>query len=110
MDWGVLIALVTGAGLIALALYFGLRARTSQAPVAAPGPDLAAELERLRTALLEAQSLQRTELSGALTQSQQGLTTAVAQSQQTLAAALTQQIGQLTSSVEARLKHLQADN
>lgn len=101
------VAIVIGAALVAAGLYFGLRGRAA-APV--PAPDLGAEIERLRKALLEAQSLQRTELAGALTQSQQTLTTAVAQSQQALANALGQQVGQLTSTVDSRLKHLQAEN
>jgi DNA recombination protein RmuC len=104
---GIVIAILLGAGLMAAALYFGLRART---PPPIPGPDLGSEIDRLRKAILEAQSLQRQELSGALTQSQQSLTTAVAQSQQSLAAALGQQVGQLTATVETRLKHLQAEN
>jgi DNA recombination protein RmuC len=105
---GILAAIVAGAALIALALYLGLRGRTR--PPAASGPELGAEIERLRAALLEAHSLQRQELSGALAQSQQSLTTAVAQSQQSLASSLGQQVGQLTSTVDSRLKHLQAEN
>ena len=98
------IAILAGAALVAAALYFALRGKT------APAPDLGSEIERLRQALLEAQSLQRQELSGALAQSQQSLSTAVAQSQQALAAALGQQVGQLTATVDTRLKHLQAEN
>jgi DNA recombination protein RmuC len=103
----ILVAIVIGAALVAAGLFFGLRGR---AVPPASVPDLGAEIERLRKALLEAQSLQRTELAGALTQSQQTLTTAVAQSQQALASALGQQVGQLTSTVDSRLKHLQAEN
>lgn len=113
-----ILAIVLGAGAIALGLYFGLRARP---PVAPPGPDLGAELERLRAALLEAHSAQRLELSAALSQSQQGIAGAVAQSQQGLATALSQQLSQLGESnaqhlatlratVDARLKDIQADN
>jgi len=105
---GTLVAILAGAALIALALYLGLRARTP--PAALAGPDLGSEIDRLRKAILEAQSLQRQELSGALAQSQQTLSTAVAQSHQALAAALGQQVGQLTATVETRLKHMQADN
>jgi len=119
MDPGLFLAILGGAALVALGLYFGLRGRAPAAPPA--GPDLGAELERLRAALLEAQRAQRQELSGtlaqsqqalnaALTQSQQGLTTAVAQSQQSLASALGQQLGQLGAMVNARLQDLQADN
>jgi DNA recombination protein RmuC len=104
---GIVVAILIGAVVIAAGLYFGLRGRAAP-PV--PVPDLGAEIDRLRQALLEAQSLQRRELTGALTQSQQSLTTAVAQSQQALASALGQQVGQLTATVETRLKHLQADN
>ena len=103
----ILVAIVIGAALIAAGLFFGLRSRAVPTP---PAPDLGAEIERLRKALLEAQSLQRTELAGALTQSQQTLTTAVAQSQHALANALGQQVGQLTATVDSRLKHLQAEN
>ena len=109
MGLGTLAAIVIGCALIALALYFGLRARAPATPPA-PAVDLGAELERLRAAILEAQSLQRRELSGALAQSQQSLTTAVAQSQQALASALGQQVGQLSTTVDSRLKHLQAEN
>jgi DNA recombination protein RmuC len=105
---GTLLAILAGAALIALALYLGLRARTP--PPALPGPDLGSEIDRLRKAILEAQSLQRQELSGALAQSQQTLTSAVAQSHQALATALGQQVGQLTATVDTRLKHMQADN
>ena len=105
---GTVIAILAGAALIALALYVGLRARTP--PAALPGPDLGSEIDRLRKAILEAQSLQRQELSGALAQSQQTLTSAVAQSHQALATALGQQVGQLTATVETRLQHMQADN
>jgi len=100
-------AILGGAALIALALYFGLRGRTS---ATLPAPDLGSEIDRLRKALLEAQSAQRQELSGAVAQSQQGIT-----------AALVQQLGQLTDSnaqrldalrgvVDARLKDLQTEN
>jgi DNA recombination protein RmuC len=92
----ILVSIVIGAALIAAALYFGLRART---PPPANTPDLGAEIERLRKALLEAQSLQRQELAGALAHSQQGVTTT-----------LTQQLGQLTATVDTRLKSLQAEN
>jgi DNA recombination protein RmuC len=98
------LAIVFGAAVVATAVYLGLRGRGS------PAPDLGAEIERLRKALLDAQSQQRQELSGALAQSQQTLTTAVAQSQQSLAAALGHQVGQLTTTVDARLKHLQVEN
>jgi len=101
----IILVVLSAAGLVAAAVYFGLRARA-----AAPAPNLSAEIERLRAAVLEAQSQQRQELSGALNQSQQTLSTAVAQSQQALAAVLGQQVGQLTSTVDTRLKHLQADN
>jgi DNA recombination protein RmuC len=104
---GTVVAILVGAALIALGLYFGLRGRAAP-PV--PAPDLGSEIDRLRKAILEAQSLQRQELSGALAQSQQSLTTAVAQSQQSLASALGQQVGQLTATVDNRLKHMQADN
>jgi DNA recombination protein RmuC len=101
------VAILIGAALVAAALYFGLRARAAP-PVATP--DLGSEIDRLRKAILEAQSLQRQELSGALAQSQQTLSTAVAQSHQALASALGQQVGQLTATVDTRLKHMQADN
>ena len=84
---GILAAIVAGAALIALALYLGLRGRAGSPP-----PDLGGEIERLRKGMLDAQSQQRQELSGALAQSQQSLTTAVAQSQQSLASALGQQV------------------
>jgi DNA recombination protein RmuC len=113
-----LVVLLLGATLIAMALYFGLRGRTPAAPA---GPDLSAELARLRQALLEAQSAQRQELTSTLAQSQQTLTTALAQSQHGITSALVQQLGQLGDSnaqrlesmratVDARLKDLQAEN
>jgi DNA recombination protein RmuC len=108
---GTVLAILGGAALIALAVFLGLRSRTPPAPpLPPPGPDVGAELERLRKALLEAQSLQRQELGGALAQLQQGLSTSVAQSQQTQTAALAQHLGQLASTVDTRLKHLQAEN
>jgi DNA recombination protein RmuC len=96
---GLLVSIVLGAALIALALYFGLRARTPAAPPALPGPDLGAELERLRAALIEAHRAQRQELSASLSQSQHGITTA-----------LVQQLEAVRGTVEARLKDLQAEN
>ena len=116
---GTVLAILGGAALIALALYFGLRTRAPAVPP--PGPDLGAELERLRAALLEAQRAQRQELSAVLAQSQQGVTSALAHSQQGITTALVQQLGQLGDSnaqrldalratVDARLKDLQAEN
>ncbi|HUR41925.1 MAG TPA: DNA recombination protein RmuC [Verrucomicrobiae bacterium] len=115
----VVLAILGGAAMVALAVFFGLRARA--APLPPPGPDIGGELERLRTALLEAQSTQRRELAATLAQSQQGITTALGQSQQGITSALVQQLGQLGDSnaqrldalrgtVDARLKDLAADN
>jgi DNA recombination protein RmuC len=108
MTVGVLVAIVLGAALIALALYFGLRGRA--APPAPAGPDLGAELERLRAALLEAQSAQRRELSGAVAQSQQGITAALVQQLGQLTDSSAQRLEALRATVDARLKDLQAEN
>jgi DNA recombination protein RmuC len=105
MGTELLIAIVAAAALVAAALYFGLRARGPAAP-AAPAVDLAAELERLRAALLEAQSAQRRELSGALGQNQQGTTAALVQ----VADSIAQRLDALRGTVDARLKDLQAEN
>ena len=104
---GILIVGIVGAALIALALYFGLRAR-HVAP--SPGPDLSAELERLRAAILEAQSIQRRELSGAVAQSQQGITSALVQQLGALGDSNAQRLDSLRATVDARLKDLQAEN
>lgn len=100
-------AILGGAALIALALYFGLRART---PPAAAGPDIGVEIERLRKALLEAQSAQRQELSGAVAQSQQGITHALVQQLGALTESNAQRLDALRGTVDARLKDLQAEN
>jgi len=105
---GTILAILAGAALIALALYFGLRGRA--APAAPAGPDLAAGLERLRAAILEAQSIQRRELSGAVAQSQQGITTALVQQLGQLGDSNAQRLDALRATVDARLKDLQAEN
>jgi DNA recombination protein RmuC len=99
----ILLTVVVAAGLVAAAVYFGLRG--SKAPPAAV-PDLGPEIERLRQALLEAQSTQRRELSGALAQNQQGSTTALVQISDSIA----QRLDALRGTVDARLKDLQAEN
>lgn len=106
MTVGLLITLFFAAALIALALYFGLRGRR----VAAPAVDVGAELERLRAALLEAQSAQRRELSGAVAQSQHGITTALVQQLGQLTDSSAQRLDALRATVDARLKDLQAEN
>jgi DNA recombination protein RmuC len=107
---GTILAILAGAALIALALYLGLRARPSQALPPPSAPDLGAELERLRAAILEAQSIQRRELSGAVAQSQQGITTALVQQLGQLGDSNAQRLEALRATVDARLKELQADN
>jgi len=110
MAVGTLMVILVGAALIAAALYFGLRARPPPVPLAPPGPDLGAELERLRAAILEAQSIQRRELSGAVAQSQQGITTALVQQLGQLGDSNAQRLDALRATVDARLKDLQAEN
>jgi DNA recombination protein RmuC len=99
----ILFTVLVAAGLVAAAVYFGLRG--SKTPPAAV-PDLGAEIERLRQALLEAQSTQRRELSGALAQNQQGSTSALVQISDSIA----QRLDALRGTVDARLKDLQAEN
>lgn len=104
----VVVAVVCGAALIALALYLGLRSRA--APPSSQGPDLGAELERLRAAILEAQSVQRRELSGAVAQSQQGITATLVQQLGQLGDSNAQRLEALRNVVDQRLKELQAEN
>ena len=103
-------AVLGGAALIALALYFGLRARSVEAPLPPTGPDLGAEIDRLRKALLEAQSAQRQELSGAVAQSQQGITATLVQQLGSLAESNAQRLDSMRGTIDARLKDMQADN
>jgi DNA recombination protein RmuC len=107
---GTFIAILLGAALIAAALYFGLRARVPPVVPAPPAPDLGAELERLRGAILEAQSIQRRELSGAVAQSQHGITSALVQQLGQLGDSNAQRLDALRATVDARLKDLQAEN
>src|SRR5258706_8022661 len=107
MGVGILVAILGGAALIALALYLGLRSRPV---VQTPAVDLRPELERLRAALLEAQSAQRQELSGVVAQSQQGITTALVQQLGQLGDSNAQRLDALRATVDARLKDMQAEN
>ena len=106
------IAVVIAGALVAAALYFGLRA--ARPPEAAPGPDLGAqlgaEIERLRKALLDAQSAQRQELSGAVAQSQQGITATLVQQLGALAESNAQRLDSMRGTIDSRLKDIQADN
>lgn len=104
----VAVAILIGAALVGLALYLALRGRSAAPPL--PGPDLSAELERLRAALLEAQSAQRRELSATLAQSQQGITSALVQQLGQLTDSNAQRLDALRGTVDARLKDLQAEN
>src|SRR5689334_1217159 len=101
---GTIAAILIGAALIALALYFGLRGRA--APEAPPPPDVRPELERLRTALLEAQSMLRQEVAGTLAQNQQGTTATLVQ----ISDSISRRLDTVRGTVDARLKDLQQEN
>ena len=100
------IAIIVGFALVAAALFFGLRNRSADSGSA----PLRAELERLREALLGAQSAQRQELAGTLNQTHQALTASLVQQLGQLTDSNAQRLDSLRGTVDARLKEIQQQN
>ena len=102
MGLDLFLAVLGGAALIALALYFGLRARrVPEAPEAGAA---------LRADLLAALSSQRQELTLALGQTQQGISSALNQQLGALTESNAQRLLELRTAVDSRLREIQSQN